>query len=83
MPRVEVYVYAMLRRYQPGLRPGEAATLDLPEGATVTDLIAALGIPTGETKQTFVNGISRGPEWPIGEGDRVAVFPPIAGGAFS
>ena len=80
MPRVEAYLYAMLRRYQPSLRHGEPARLDLPDGAIVGDLLAALGIPAEEMKQTFVNGVSRGPDWVLSEGDRVAVFPPIAGG---
>jgi molybdopterin synthase sulfur carrier subunit len=80
MPRVEAYVYAMLRRYQPDLSHGQPAILDLPEGATIDDLLVALGIPAEETKKTFVNGLSRGLDWELSDGDRVAVFPPIAGG---
>lgn len=80
MPSVEVYLYAMLRHYQPALRHGEPARVELAPGATVENLLAALGIPAEETKAAFVNGISRGPEWTLAEGDRVAVFPPIAGG---
>jgi molybdopterin converting factor small subunit len=80
VPRVEVYIYAMLRRYKPNLRPGQPVTANLAESATLADLLTAVGIPAEETKQTFVNGISRGLEWQLCDGDRVALFPPIAGG---
>ncbi|MCL4533922.1 MAG: MoaD/ThiS family protein [Bacteroidetes bacterium] len=80
MPRVEVYLYATLRRYQPALRHGEPVRVEMAPGATVQDLLESLGIPAEELKQTFINGISRQPDWVLEEGDRVAVFPPIAGG---
>ncbi len=80
MPLVQAYLYAMLRRYQPHLRHGESAQVQLVEGGTVADLLRILGIPEDETKQTFVNGIARGADWVLQDGDRVAVFPPIAGG---
>ena len=82
MMRVKVRLYATLRRYRPELGHGEAASFDLPEGATLRDLLAAIGIPPTETKQCFVNAVSQELDHAIHDGDEVGVFPPIAGGAW-
>jgi len=78
--QVEVRLYALLRRYRPDLRPGQAFRLSLPEGATVKELEEQLGIPLDQVKTVFVNGISRPPEHVLSDGDRVGIFPPVAGG---
>ena len=79
--RVEARLYATLRKYQPEGKVGEALVCKLAEGTTVQEFLEKeLGIPPGEVKTVFVNGVSRSFDHLLGDGDRVGVFPPIAGG---
>ena len=78
--KVRVKLYANLRRYRPDLGHGEAADLDLRDGATLREVLEALGIPGNEAKQCFVNAVVRDLDAPVADGDEVGVFPPIAGG---
>ena len=80
MIKVDCRLYAGLRKYAPEHGLGEAMKLELPEGTTLAELYAQLKVPHDEVKRTFVNGISKGSDHKISDGDRVALFPPIAGG---
>ena len=80
MAKVDVRLYAALRRYVPQLGLGESIELDLDEGATIRHVFERLGLPESEVKRVFVNGRSRGYEHKLSEEDRVAIFPPVAGG---
>lgn len=64
------------------LRDGrfESAPFELPEGARVSDAIAAAGVPTKDAAVVFVNGRHADPETPLSPGDAVAIFPPVGGG---
>jgi len=77
---VYVRLFATLRRYHPHLGIGEAMPVELPDGATVGQLIEHLRLPAGEVKVIFVNGIVRGEEHALSDGDKVGVFPPVGGG---
>ncbi|MGC8837859.1 MAG: MoaD/ThiS family protein [Anaerolineae bacterium] len=77
---VRVRVFATLLRHRPDLRPGTFLDMELPQGATVLDLIRRLHLPVEEVKVAFVNGRSRPFDWPLQEGDEVGLFPAIAGG---
>ncbi len=77
---VEVRLYAALRQYHPQMGIGEALTVSLPEGATLADLQAHLRLPADEIKTAFVNNRHQGWDYRLAPGDRVALFPPIAGG---
>lgn len=77
---MDVRLYAALRRYVPQLGLGEAIELHLDDGATIRHIFARLGLPESEVKRVFVNGLSRGYEHILSEGNRVAIFPPVAGG---
>jgi len=82
--RVEVRLYATLRKYQPegkNSEPGEALVRELAEGTTVQKLLKnELRVPSGEVKTVFVNGRSRGFDHVLADGDRVGIFPPVGGG---
>jgi len=80
MITVQVRLYATLRRYRPEVKLGESLPMELPEGSTVGQLIARLGIPTRVVKNIFVNHRQQGPEYVLQNGDEVAIFPPVAGG---
>ena len=49
-------------------------------GATVVDLLRALGIPDEMPRIVLVNGHDAGDEQPLASGDVVSAFPPLAGG---
>ncbi|HID89186.1 MAG TPA: MoaD/ThiS family protein [Anaerolineae bacterium] len=77
---VRVKLFATLRRYFPELGVGEVMEVQLPEGATVGDLVRHLRIPAEHVKVVFVNGIVRDETHPLADGDEVGVFPPVGGG---
>lgn len=76
---VTVRLYATLRNLVPdGRKPIE---LTLPEGATVADVVARLGIPPGTVRKVFVGGVAQEDSYILEPGDELAIFPPIAGGS--
>ncbi len=58
MVRVEVRLYANLRRYGPQLSIGEAMELAFDEGATLRHIFTRLGLPESEVKRVFVRARS-------------------------
>ena len=79
--RVEARLYATLRKYHPEGKVGEALVCDLAEGTSVQKLLEnELGVPPGEVKIVFVNGLSRSFDHVLADGDRVGIFPPVAWG---
>lgn len=78
--RLRVKLFAFLTRYRAGLSSGTPFEVDLPEGATLADLLRALQVPDEEVKMTFVNGLAQTEDWQLKDGDEVGIFPPIAGG---
>jgi molybdopterin synthase sulfur carrier subunit len=78
--RVTVRVYATLCRYVPGVFAGTPIEMELPDGATVADLIERMEIPAREVKIAFVNGRTRSPDWLLESGDEAGIFPPTGGG---
>lgn len=77
---VQARLYATLRKYQPQLAPGESLAVELPNGSTLSDLLARLSVPESETKQVFVNARQRPMDYVLKDGEEAGIFPPIAGG---
>jgi len=77
---VTVTLYATLIRYHPEDKRNEPFTVQLPEGATVKDLIEKVGIKEGEAKQVFISHKSRPDDYVLEDGDKAAIFPPVGGG---
>ena len=80
MITVHVRLFATLRRHYPHLGLGEAMAVELPQGATVAQLIAHLRLPADQVKIVFVNGIVREEDHPLADGGKVGIFPPVGGG---
>lgn len=83
MMRLEVRLYAGLRRYRPASAfgaPHHAFPILLPAGSDVAALAAALGIPDGLVQAAAVNDEAVEPTAVLHDGDRVGLFPVAAGG---
>lgn len=80
MIAVDVRLYATLRKYCPDTGIGEPITMRVSEGVTLADLLRKLGVPSSEVKTAFVNNRHQDEDYQLGDGDRVAFFPPVAGG---
>lgn len=90
--QIQVQLFSILRDcLPPGAERGQA-TVTLPEGATVTDLVSHLGIDRQlgyeatevASKASWQVMVSGQFELDMGrvlkDGDQVSIFPPIAGG---
>ena len=80
MTTVHVKLFATLRHYKPGLGLGEAFPVDLPDGATVRDLVRHLDLPEDQVKIIFVNALFRQMDHVLADGDELGIFPAVGGG---
>ncbi|KKL57902.1 hypothetical protein LCGC14_2230750, partial [marine sediment metagenome] len=58
----------------------ELQTVELDEGATVSDVLDKFKIPENIPKLRIVNNVHVSPDHILKDGDVLALFPPIAGG---
>lgn len=78
--KVDIALFAYLADYQPdGAGGRHARCFDLAEGTTVSDVIATIGLPD-QPRIVFVNNRHADEAYALQDGDRLAIFPPIAGG---
>jgi molybdopterin converting factor small subunit len=77
---VEVRLFATLARYLPPDSNAGAAVLELPDQATVADLIRRLGVPRDLECVVLLNGTTVDTDARLRGGDVVDMFPPLAGG---
>jgi uncharacterized protein with PIN domain/sulfur carrier protein ThiS len=68
-------LYAELNEYFPRDKRFHTVRVPLPEGAGVTDLLRAAGVPETEVDLVLVNGTSVPPGHRLNPGDRLAVYP--------
>jgi len=80
MIKIDVRLYASLAKYLPEQPAGRACTLELPEGTTAKELLNKLGLPQKAVKLIFINSLHATEESVIQNGDRLGIFPPVAGG---
>jgi len=79
--QIHVRLYASLERYMPVQKEGNSfREVEVDEGSTVEQLLQALHVPAVAVKLIFVNGIHAQIDRILKEGDRLGVFPPVAGG---
>jgi molybdopterin synthase sulfur carrier subunit len=79
MPKIELRLFGHLRDYLPE-RGDPGVWISVPDGFTLDDLIKHLKIPPSDPKIVLVNGLHAERDKELAEGDRVSIFPPIAGG---
>jgi molybdopterin converting factor small subunit len=78
--RIQVQLFATLSRYLPDGTTGDSVSLEVPGGATVTQVMGRLGIPVGLECLTVVDGRDAGGDHILREGQVLSIFPPLAGG---
>jgi molybdopterin synthase sulfur carrier subunit len=78
--KVEVKVFATLRRYFPDLGIGEPLSLEVPPGTTLEDIRGMLGLPEEEVKVVMRNNLQADFQDTVADGDRIAYIPAVAGG---
>ncbi|MDR3568861.1 MAG: MoaD/ThiS family protein [Syntrophobacteraceae bacterium] len=77
--RIEVRLYATLRRFAPTAEGG-ILFVDVAEGATAADAIATVKVDADEVHLLMINGRNCPAGQALCEGDRLGLFPPIGGG---
>jgi sulfur carrier protein ThiS len=79
--KIEVRLFASLARYMPErAAAGSPEEMEVEEGLTVQGLLRQLGVPSESVKVVFLNGLHATGDRVLNPGDRVGVFPPVAGG---
>ncbi|MBI1736319.1 MAG: MoaD/ThiS family protein [Candidatus Rokubacteria bacterium] len=78
--KIEVQLFATLAQYLPAGRDTDRAIVEMPPGARVADVLAALGVPAAMPRIVLVNGHDAADDHVLEPDDVVAAFPPLAGG---
>jgi molybdopterin converting factor small subunit len=78
---IEIRLFANLRKYLPAGATGGSTKMELPDGATLGDLIEKLAIPSPLAQLVMVDGQhEQRRERVLADGQVVSIFPPVAGG---
>ena len=78
--KINLNLYASLAEYLPDRARGNPNSLELSEGTTIKRLIEQLHIPLDIPRIIFLNGAHASLETFLNDGDRLGLFPPLAGG---
>jgi molybdopterin converting factor small subunit len=54
--------------------------MEIAEGKTIGEMLEGLKVPLESVKLVFLNGLHSDMNQTLRDGDRVGVFPPVAGG---
>ena len=73
---IELKLFANLAKYRP---PG-GERLSIEPGQSIRQLLDAIGLPAEKAKLIFVNGVKGDLDTLLKGGERVGLFPPVAGG---
>jgi molybdopterin converting factor small subunit len=73
--QIRIKCFATLSGHTP-----EGGSLQLPEGATVMDAAALIGLKEEDVKLIFVNSKSAGFDTVLADDDQLGIFPAVGGG---
>ena len=62
------------------LSPENADRVPIEPGISVKELLDHLDVPTVKAHLIFINGVKRSLDTQLNGGERVGIFPPVAGG---
>ncbi|MFH1351589.1 MAG: MoaD/ThiS family protein [Pseudomonadota bacterium] len=77
--KIELKLYASLTHHMPEQK-AESGFIEVREGMTIGEVLDYLKIPGDAIKIIFLNGVHAKVDEIPKEGDRLGVFPPVAGG---
>lgn len=79
--KIELRLFASLRKHLPAGSPRGKCSLDLPAGTTIGEILAQVQIPRASAQMVLVNGDhDRNFDRALQDGDVLSIFPPVAGG---
>jgi len=78
--KIQVHLYATLARYIAEDVRDENDCVEVPEGATVLEVLEFLNVPLDQVKLLFVDGMRTDVSAELKPGSRLGVFPPVGGG---
>lgn len=79
--RIELRLFASLRKKLPPGSPRGKCFLDLPDGLTFAGLLEHMDIPEPSAQMVLFNGEQdKSLDRVLRDGDVVSIFPPLAGG---
>ena len=78
--KVTLSLYASLTQYLPEKSGGNSCVVEVEEGIRIKELIARMRIPQDSPKFIFLNGVHAEGDEVLKDGDRLGIFPPVAGG---
>lgn len=78
--KITLHLFASLAEYLPDQTQGNPNHLKVEAGTTVKGLIDLLHIPPDAPRIIFRNGLKVLADETLAEGDRIGMFPPLAGG---
>ena len=77
--KIELRLYASLSVYMPEINSA-TGIVDIGQGTRIRELLEQLKVPADSVKIIFLNGVHAKGDEILKEGDRIGVFPPVAGG---
>jgi sulfur carrier protein ThiS len=78
--QVHVKMIATYIQHLPPGTEGNIATIDVPAGSTVKEIMTPFGIPLDDSSVIVLNGLTVDLDTPVSEGDTISAFSAIAGG---
>ena len=78
--KIELRLFASLRQYIPDNIGGEALIINVSDGTTIRDILRQFKVPEDVVKLVFLNGVHARMDDILKDGDRLGIFPPVAGG---
>jgi len=78
--KVEIKLYANLAKLLPPRSQKKQSIITIKKGSTIADLLEKLKIPSEMSNVIMLNGNQCDKQTELKEGDKISIFPPIAGG---
>lgn len=79
--KIQLNLFASLSRFLPEQpKSGFSNLMEIEEETTIKSLLENLKVPADLPKIIFLNGVHANETAVLKEGDRLGIFPPLAGG---